>query len=280
MQRSPQRSPRNQRRWWLGLMVAGMLMACGWAVSSQTTPVGTSSPSHPVILTVSAASDLDDALADLGQVWEQETGHRVRFNIGSTGQLAQQIERGAPVDVFAAANQSFIEDLDRLGLVHSDTKALYGVGRLTLWQRQDSAVVVHTLEDLRQPEITRIAMANPDHAPYGMAAREALQSAGLWEELQPKLILGENVKQTQQYAETGNVDVALVALSLSVNKPGQWTLLPETLHSPLVQMLAVPKSAPHPEVARHFASFMNGPKGRSIMGQYGFVLPGEAVIGP
>lgn len=261
-------------RWFLGWMVAGLLAA--WSLSfsapSPTTSVVTSTP---VTLTVSAAADLSHAFPEIAQLWEQETGNKVVFNFGSTGQLAQQIERGAPVDVFAAANQAFVEQLDRAGLVFSDTKALYGVGRLALWQRQGSPTVVNDLKDLLKPEVQRVAIANPDHAPYGAAAREALQASGLWEALQPKLVLGENVKQTQQYAETGNVEVALVALSISVDKPGQWTLIPETLHQPLEQMLVVPKTAPHPEAARHFAAFINREQGRSIMRKYGFILPGE-----
>jgi molybdate transport system substrate-binding protein len=145
---------------------------------------------EPITLTVSAAADLSFAFPEIGKLWEQETGNPVLFNLGSTGQLAQQIERGAPVDLFAAANKSFVEQLDQAGLVFSDTKALYGVGRLTIWQREDSTVVVKELKDLLKPEVQRLAIANPDHAPYGVAAREALQSVGLWETLQPKLVLG------------------------------------------------------------------------------------------
>lgn len=259
----------------------GMLSACSMAslLPPAGQPMSSSTPAaEPITLTVSAAADLNYAFPEIGALWEQKTGNKVVFNLGSTGQLAQQIERGAPVDLFAAANKSFVEQLDQAGLVFSDTKALYGIGRLTLWQREDSTVVVRDLEDLLKPEVQRMAIANPDHAPYGMAAREALQSAGLWETLQPKLVLGENVKQTQQYAETGNVEVALVALSLSVGKPGQWTLVPEALHKPLEQMLAVPKNAPHPEAARHFAAFINGEQGRPIMRKYGFILPGEKLL--
>jgi molybdate transport system substrate-binding protein len=261
-------------QWFLGWMVAGLLAA--WSLSFPSPPPTTSvAAPAPVTLTISAAADLSYAFPEIGQRWERETGNKVVFNFGSTGQLAQQIERGAPVDVFAAANQSFIEQLDQAGLVFSDTKAVYGVGRLTLWQRQGSPVVIHDLKDLLKPDVQRVAIANPDHAPYGTAAREALQAAGLWEALQPKLVLGENVKQTQQYAETGNVEVALVALSISVGKPGQWTLVPEELHRPLEQMLVVPKNAPHPEAARHFAAFVNSEQGRPIMRKYGFMLPGE-----
>ncbi|WP_448562452.1 molybdate ABC transporter substrate-binding protein [Trichothermofontia sp.] len=244
-----------------------------------SSPSVTSPPvAVPITLTVSAAADLNDVFPAIGKLWEQETGHTVIFNLGSTGQLAQQIERGAPVDLFAAANKKFVEDLDQKGLVHSDTKALYGVGRLTLWQREDGAHEIRGIKDLMKPKIQRVAIANPDHAPYGVAAREALQSAGLWEAIQPKLIFGENIKQTQQYAETGNVDVAIAALSISVQKPGKWVLVPADLHQPLEQMLTVPKSASHPEVAKQFAAFINGEKGRPLMRKYGFILPGEETV--
>jgi molybdate transport system substrate-binding protein len=267
------------RNWFLGLMAVGLLAALGFSsLPSSSIPSAAAPDSAPLTLTVSAAADLNYALPEIGALWEQETGNKVVFNLGSTGQLAQQIERGAPVDLFAAANKSFVEQLDQAGLVFSDTKALYGIGRLTLWQREGSTVVVNDLKDLLKPEVQRVAIANPDHAPYGMAAREALQSVGLWEALQPKLVLGGNVKQTQQYAETGNVEVALVALSISVDKPGQWTLVSEALHKPLEQMLAIPKNAPHPEAARHFAAFINSEQGRPIMQKYGFIVPGENPI--
>ncbi len=261
-------------RWFLFALV-GLLMACG-ATPNQITPVASPTPkTEHITLTVSAAADLNYVFPEIGKRWEQETGNTVTFNLGSTGQLAQQIERGAPVDLFAAANKKFVEELDKRGLVFSETKELYGVGRLTLWQREGSPLEITDIKDLTKSEVKRVAIANPDHAPYGVAAREALQSVGIWEELQPKLILGENIKQTQQYAETGNVDVAIAALSISVQKPGKWVLVPENLHTPLEQMLVVPKSAPHPEAAKQFAKFINSEKGRPLMRKYGFVLPGE-----
>ncbi len=262
------------------LALVGLLAACGVSTVNQpsSTPVAATPTADPITLTVSAAADLNYVLPEIGKLWEQETGHRVTFNLGSTGQLAQQIERGAPVDLFAAANKKFVEDLDLKGLVLSDTKALYGVGRITLWQREDGTHEIKDIQDLMKSEVKRVAIGNPDHAPYGVAAREALQSAGIWDAIQPKLILGENIKQTQQYAETGNVDVAIVALSLSVEKPGKWMLLREELHNPLEQMLAVPKSAAHPEEAKQFAALINGEKGRPLMRKYGFVLPGEKPV--
>jgi molybdate transport system substrate-binding protein len=260
----------------LSLFLVGLLAACG--ISSRQNPI-TSAPaesqSAPITLTVSAAADLNYVFPEIGKLWEQETGNKVVFNFGSTGQLAQQIERGAPVDLFASANKKFIEDLDTKGLIISETKAFYGVGRITLWQRQDAEIEVKEIKDLLKPEIKRIAIANPDHAPYGVAAKQALQSIGIWEMLQPKLVLGENIRQTKQYAETGNVDVAIVALSISINKSGKWTLIDSALHKPLEQMLAVPKSSPHPDIAQKFAYFINSTKGRTLMQKYGFVLPSE-----
>lgn len=233
-----------------------------------------------VELTISAAADLTPAFQELGSLFTQQTGIRVAFNFGSTGQLAQQIEQGAVVDIFAAANQSYIADLDNAGLVISDTIALYAQGRITIWTRTDSPLIFAELHDLMQAGVSRIAIANPEHAPYGVAAREALQSAGLWESLEPKLVFGENVAQTLQYAETGNVDVAIVALSLSIaaGNAGRWTLVPAELHNPLDQALAVVRSSRHQAEARQFAAFVNSEAGRKVMRHYGFILPGEEPI--
>lgn len=228
-----------------------------------------------VTLLVSAASDLVFAFQEIGVLFEQTTGTKVVFNFGSTGQLAQQIERGAPVDVFAAANIAFVELLEAQGWILPDTKTPYARGRLTLWTRADSPLQLTRIEELARPEVRRIAIANPTHAPYGMAARQALQGAGLWEQLQPKLVMGENIQQAFQYAATGNVDAALVALSLSVQQAGRWVLIPEALHQPLVQALAVIKRTRHEVQARQFAAFINSPQGQPIMHKYGFVLPTE-----
>jgi molybdate transport system substrate-binding protein len=233
-----------------------------------------------VELTVSAAADLTPAFQELGGLFTEQTGIRVAFNFGSTGQLAQQIEQGAAVDVFAAANQSYIADLEKAGLVISDTIALYAQGRITIWTRSDSPLSFASLNDLAQAEVSRIAIANPEHAPYGVAAREALQSAGLWGSLEPKLVFGENVAQTLQFAETGNVDAAIVALSLSIaaGDDGRWVLIPAGLHNPLNQALAVASSSRHQAEARQFAAFVNSEAGRKVMRRYGFILPGEEPI--
>jgi molybdate transport system substrate-binding protein len=230
---------------------------------------------QPVTLTVAAAADLNYVFQEIGALWEQETGNKIQFNFGSTGQLTEQIQQGAPIDLFAAANRSFIERLEKEDAVIPDTKKLYGRGRITMWMPKDSPLDLKDIQDLTKPEVKQVAIANPAHAPYGIAAREALQSAGIWEQIQPKLIFGENVRQTHQYAVTGNVDVSITALSLSVIGSGRWVLIPESLHQPLDQVLAVIKNTPHEEQARHFAEFINGEQGRPLMQKYGFILPGE-----
>ncbi len=255
--------------------LSGLLAACTGHATAPVSPT-----SGNVTLTVAAAADLIPAFEELGKAFTGQTGIEIVFNFGSTGQLTQQIEQGAPIDVFAAANRNFIDLLNQAGLVLPGTIALYAQGRLTLWTRADSPLTLNTLNDLTQPAVRRVAIANPEHSPYGVAAREALQSAGLWDTLQPKLILGENVAQTLHYAETGNVDVALVALSLSIaaGDGGRYVLIPAELHNPLDQVLAVIKSTPHESQSRQFASFVNSEAGRAIMRRYGFILPGEEPI--
>jgi molybdate transport system substrate-binding protein len=221
-------------------------------------------------LTVAAASDLTPAFEELGREFESATKTKVVFVFGSTGMLTRQIENGAPFDLFAAANVSYVDQLEQKGLIIPDTKAIYARGRITLWTPNESTLRLQGIADLARPEVTRIAIANPDHAPYGLAAKQALQSAGIWERVQSKLVYGDNIRQTLQYAETGNVEVAIVSLSLSKPGNGRWTLIPEELHQPIDQGLAVIKGAKNEPAARAFASFINSPPGKAIMQKYGF----------
>jgi molybdate transport system substrate-binding protein len=136
-----------------------------------------------------------------------------------------------------------------------------------------------TLPSLADPKITRIAIANPKHAPYGKRAAEALRSAGLWEKVQPKLVFGENIAQTAQYVQSGNVQVGIIALALAVNpelaKKGGYSLIPDNLHNPLEQGFIITKQGASKPLVRKFADYMGSKQVRSIMTKYGFVLPGE-----
>lgn len=224
-------------------------------------------------ITVAAASDLIQAFEEIGREFEATNKTKVVFVFGSTGMLTRQIENGAPMDLFVAANVDYINQLEQKGLIIPDTKAIYARGRITMWTTADSPLKLQSISDLGRPEVKRIAIANPDHAPYGLAAQQALQKAGMWEAVKSKLVYGDNIRQTLQYAETGNVDVSIVALSLSQQSKGRWVLIPEELHQPIDQGLAVIKTTRNEAAARAFANFVTGPRGKEILAKYGFAFP-------
>jgi molybdate transport system substrate-binding protein len=256
---------RPEARWTL---LAAFLLTLTCATACRDNPSESSRE-----ITVAAASDLTPAFEEMGREFEASHKTKVIFVFGSTGMLTRQLENGAPMDLFAAANVSYVDQLEQKGLIIPGTKAIYSRGRITLWTPNDSNLRLEGIADLARPEVTRIAIANPDHAPYGLAARQALETAGIWERVKPKLVYGDNIRQTLQYAETGNVDVAIVALSLSTQSKGRWTLIPEELHQPLDQGLAVMKTTRNEPAARAFADFIRGPQGQAIMKKYGFTFP-------
>jgi len=233
-------------------------------------------------LRVAAAADLALAFKDVGAEFERTTGKHVEFSFGSTGLLAKQIEQGAPFDVFAAANIAFVDDVVQAGACDGGTKQLYAQGRIVLWSR-DAATLPKGLEELRDAKYAKIAIANPEHAPYGRAAREALRRSGAWATAEPRAVYGENVQQTLMFAQTGNADVAVVALSLAVVSPGSYVEIDASLHEPLEQALVVCKGGglgPKTNEARSFVEFVGSPPGRAIMRRYGFLLPGESAPRP
>lgn len=218
---------------------------------------------------VSAASDLTRAFKEIGEMYEKETGYKAVFNFGSSGILAQQIEGGAPVDLFASANKSYIEKLDKKGLVSEDTKRVYAIGRITLAVPKGGGKI-SSLRELTRPEIKKIAIANPAHAPYGIAAKEAMEKTGVWEKVKDRIVYGENIRQTMQYAETGNVDAAIAALALCISSDIDYVLIPQELHSPIEQSMAVIKGAKNEKAAREFEDYISGPKGKAVLERYGF----------
>ena len=228
-------------------------------------------------LRVAAAADLALAFKDVGVAFEKETGKRVDFSFGSTGLLAKQIAEGAPYDVFAAANISFVDDVVREGACLEETKALYAKGRIVMWAK-DPWALPKDIKELSDPKYAKVALANPEHAPYGRAAREAMTKSGVWSTVQPRTVYGENVQQTLMFARSGNADVAVVALSLAVTSPGNYIPIDPSLHEPLDQALVVCKGGSKggkPNEARAFVEFVGSEPGRAIMRRYGFLLPGE-----
>jgi molybdate transport system substrate-binding protein len=237
-------------------------------------------PASTAPLKVAAASDLAFAFKDVGAAFEKATGTPVTFSFGSTGLLARQIAEGAPFDVFAAANVSFADDVVKQGACFADSKAIYGRGRIALWSRK-GAPLPTTLEELRDAKYVKIAIANPEHAPYGKAAKQALIKAGLWDAIKDRLVYGENIQQTLQFAQSGNADVALVALALAMVTEGGFTAVDPALHEPLDQALVVCKGAggkaAREPAARQFTAFVSSDAGRAIMKRHGFLLPGESM---
>ena len=236
--------------------------------------VARAQPAAPAV-TVYAAADLDMAFREIKPLFEKATGARVTLVMGSTGNLAKQIEHGAPADVFFAANESFVDDLQTAGAAIPQTRALYAQGRIVLATPTKSAVAVRELTDLLKPEVRRVAIANPAHAPYGRAAQEALESVGVWERVKPKLVYGENIRHALQFIETGAVEAGIVALSVAGVPDVRYVPIDPRLHKPLNQVAAVVKRSARPELGVAFIQFLNGPEGRPIMKRYGFLLPGE-----
>jgi len=226
-------------------------------------------------LVVYAAADLQMAFSEIKPLFEKATGARVTLVMGSSGNLAKQIGHGAPADVFFAANESFVDDLKAAGAIIPQTRALYAQGRIVLAAPKKSAAAARELADLLKPEVRRVAIANPAHAPYGRAAQEALERAGVWEKVKPKLVYGENIRHALQFVETGAVEAGVVALSIA-DVPGiTYAAIDPRLYAPLNQVAAVVKRSPHPDLGAAFIQFVNGTEGRPILKRYGFLLPGE-----
>ena len=234
---------------------------------------------HAEKLTVAAAADLKFAMDELVVSFKKSNpSDEVDVIYGSSGKFHTQIQQGAPYDMFFSADIGFPRELAAAGLAASEVKP-YAFGRIVLWSASEDATKM-TLASLVDPKITRVAIANPKHAPYGKRAEEALRAAGLWEKVEPKLVYGENIAQTAQYVLTGNAQVGIVALSLAVNaglasKGGYW-LGPDNLHQPLEQGFIITKRAEKNPVAKRFADYISSKPARAVMTKYGFVLPGEA----
>lgn len=234
---------------------------------------------------VAAASDLQFALGEIAERFAGETGDPVRIGFGSSGNLSRQIRQGAPFQVFLSADERYVLDLAQEGLTE-DQGVLYAEGRLVILVPVDSPLRADgTLEDLRAAvvdgRLRRFAIANPDHAPYGSRAAEVLRLKGLWEPIQNRLVLGENVSQAAQFATSGSTQGGIVAYSL-VRSPqvaalGRFALIPAEWHAPLRQRLVLLKGAG--PIAKRFYSFVQSPLARTILARFGFLLP-TATVGP
>ena len=226
---------------------------------------------------VAAAADLAHAFDEIRPAFTAQTPGEVTVTLGSTGLLARQITQGAPFDLFMAANSSYVDQVVKAGACDGATVHRYARGRLVIWVKGAEGASL-TLTSLADARFKHIAIANPEHAPYGVAAREALTRAGVWGGVSERMVYGENVQQTLELAQTGNADVAIVGLSLAIGaKGGSWSLVDEAGYTPIDQALVVCNHGANAAAARKLAAFLSEPSGHAILRKYGFLLPGEAL---
>jgi len=231
---------------------------------------------------VAAAADLKFALSEIAEAHERAGGARVRLSFGSSGIFRRQIAQGAPFELFLSADEAYAEALIQEGRAEGPG-ALYAIGRIALYLPNGSPVKAdNKLRDLaaaaKDGRLKKLAIANPEHAPYGRAAREALQRAGAWEAVQGKLVLGENAAQAARFAASGSAQAGILPLSLvraeELAAKGGFATLPETWHAPLRQRMVLIKGAG--AAARAFYDFLQSPEARAVLVRHGFVLPETA----
>jgi molybdate transport system substrate-binding protein len=231
---------------------------------------------------IAGAADLQFALKEIAAAFKAETGLSVTLSFGSSGNFARQIRQGAPFQMYLSADEDYVLDLARAGFTR-DEGALYAVGRIVIIVPHGSPLKADgSLDDLAAAladgRVARFAIANPEHAPYGKRAEEALRHKGIWEAIQPRLVFGESVSQAAQFATSSNAQGGIIAYSLAlasrVSALGSFALISEQWHSPLRQRIALLKNAG--PIAERFYAFVQEPAARTVFRKYGFVLPGEA----
>jgi molybdate transport system substrate-binding protein len=232
-------------------------------------------------LSIAAAADLVFCLDALDVEFKKtHPGSDLKVSSGSSGNFFAEIENGAPFDVFLSADMKYPRNLVAVGFADGGTLTPYALGRIVLWTTRPDVDLGGGLESLRGDKIHKIAIANPDHAPYGRAAREALQHEKLWDPLQSKLIIGENIAQTAQFVQTGNADAGIVALALvlapATKGVGKYVEIPDSYHAPLEQGLVVTRHGAGNPVAAEYLKFLRSGEARTIFDAYGFRLPGSA----
>lgn len=253
--------------------VLKVVLAAFWLLPFASTALPADAP------IVAAASDLQFALRDIAADFETDTGERVRLNFGSSGNFRRQIAQGAPFELYMSADEAYVHALHDDG--HTlDRGVLYAIGRVAvIAPRNDAGIVDEFPRGLRrwvsQGQLRRIAIANPEHAPYGAAARQVLESLGLWNDTEARLILGENVAQAAQFALSGETDGGIVAYSLALaptlRNRSVHTLIPARYHAPLRQRMVLLDNAG--QTARSFYDYLQQDAARRVLARYGFVLP-------
>lgn len=233
-------------------------------------------------ITVAAAADLTAALPEIAAKYKTVTGRDVKLTFGSSGNLTTQIRNGAPFDVFFSADEDYPQQLIADNLADKDTLFRYAVGRLVLWVPNSVPLDVQKLgiQALLDPAVKKIAIANPQHAPYGRAAEAALKHLGIYDQISSKLVLGENVSQAAQFVESGNAQAGLIALSHALGPglkdKGHYWAVPLDAYPTLNQAAVVLSKSKERAAARKFLEFVRGPEAASLLKSYGFSLSAES----
>ena len=226
-------------------------------------------------ITVAAAADLQFAMQDVAARFQKETGKTVKLTYGSSGNFFQQIQNGAPFDVFFSANLDYAKKLDAAGLTEPGSYYPYAKGKIVIWVRNDSKLDLSSgMQALLDPSIKKIAVANPEHAPYGQAAVAAMQNDKIYEKVKDKFVLGENISQTASFVVSGGADVGIVALALALSPnmkdKGRYVEVPAGEYPPIEQACVILASSKNKETARQFLAFIKTPAIGDLLRRYGF----------
>jgi molybdate transport system substrate-binding protein len=253
-------------------MLKKILLAV-FAASALIAAAGCAKQLSDDTLTIGAAASMRFVLEEAALAYRQETGREIALVFGSTGDLARQIEAGAPLDLFIAAGREHVEQLVRSGRLAAGTEKVFAVGRIVLATNKVSGLQLFSLDALLAAEVDRIAIANPNHAPYGRAAKEALQTTGIWEQIEPKIVYGETAGQVLQFIQSGNAQAGIIALALADVPEISYIIIDDSLHNPLEQMLGLVEGSPRTAEAAAFSQYLTGPAGSAILERYGFQVP-------
>jgi molybdate transport system substrate-binding protein len=236
-------------------------------------------------ITVAAAADLQSAMQEIAARFQKESGKNVKVIYGSSGNFLQQIQNGAPFDMFFSANLDYPKELEAAGLTEADTFYRFAVGKIVLWVRNDSKVDISSgLPSLVNPAISKIAIANPLHAPYGQAAVAALKTENVYDRVAGKFVMGENISQTASFALSGSADAGIIALSLAlspnIKDKGRYVEIPSKDYPAIEQACVILKSSQHKEDARGFLAFVKTNAVGELLRSYGFALPDSSRAAP
>ncbi len=251
-------------------IILTMMLALGLSVAK---------PAHAADeLTVAAAADLTFAFKDVAAKFQAQNGAAIKLSLGSSGNFFSQIQNGAPYDLFFSADISYAKKLEEGGLAEPGTLYEYAIGKIVLWVPAASKLDVSKgLAVLTDPSIRKIAIANPEHAPYGRAAKAAMEKEGVYDQVKGKIVLGENISQTAQFVQSGNADIGIIALSLALaptmKDKGRYSEIPANDYPAIEQAAVVLKSSKKKELANKFIAFLKQPDTIEIMQRYGFVVP-------